>query len=245
MRHFLYTRIASPLLAMFGLGLVRTSSGAFRARMDRAVAAIARRTPGIRGVIDVGASTGIWSAMAARHLRNARFLLIEAQADHERALAEHCRRHPGAIYRMGVAGGEPGVLYFDARDPFGGIASKERKSADDLELQAVTVDQLVAECELPAPFLLKLDTHGFELPILEGAAATLARAEAVVIECYNHRIAEGSLLFHEMCAHMDRLGFRCIDAADPLFRPKDDTFWQIDLVFVRADRPEFQNNAYR
>jgi hypothetical protein len=30
-----------------------------------------------------------------------------------------------------------------------------------------------------------------------------------------------------------------------MHRPRDDAFWQMDLVFVRADRPEFTYLRYR
>ena len=41
------------------------------------------------------------------------------------------------------------------------------------------------------------------------------------------------------------LGFRCIDLVDSMYRPYDDAFWQMDLVFVRQARPEFSYQQYR
>ena len=38
--------------------------------------------------------------------------------------------------------------------------------------------------------------------------------------------------------HLDELGFRCVDMAEPMFRPFDDALWQLDMFFVRRDRPE-------
>lgn len=40
---------------------------------------------------------------------------------------------------------------------------------------ATTIDLEVAERGLQAPFVIKLDTHGFELPILNGARGTLRK----------------------------------------------------------------------
>ena len=98
---------------------------------------------------------------------------------------------------------------------------------------------------LEGPYLLKLDTHGFEVPILKGAARTLASTEVIVMECYNYRIAPECLTFDEMCRHLGERGFRCIDLVDPLYRPYDDAFWQLDLVFIRSNRPEFSHQDYR
>jgi len=35
-----------------------------------------------------------------------------------------------------------------------------------------------------------------------------------------------------------------IDICEPLHRKYDDSFWQMDLFFVREDRKEFHHNAY-
>ncbi len=93
--------------------------------------------------------------------------------------------------------------------------------------------------QLSGPFLLKLDTHGFEVPIFEGAGATLANTVAIIVETYNFKIGAEGLLFHEMCAWLQPRGFRCIDVVDVMRRPGDDLLWQMDLVFVRSDWPEF------
>ena len=91
---------------------------------------------------------------------------------------------------------------------------------------------------------MKLDTHGFEVPILNGARQVLAGANLVVIETYNFRLETDSLKFWEMCRFMDELGFGVIDISEPLWRPKDDAFWQIDLLFIPKTRPEFSYNRY-
>jgi len=107
-----------------------------------------------------------------------------------------------------------------------------------------TLDREVEARALPPPYLLKFDTHGFEAPILKGAPRVLADAEAIIMECYNQRISSECLLFHEMCALLAAQGFRCIDLVDPMHRARDGTFWQMDLVFVRATRPEFASVSY-
>lgn len=107
-----------------------------------------------------------------------------------------------------------------------------------------TVDYLVKERNLKPPFLLKLDTHGFELPIFEGARETLKNTVLIVVEAYNFKLTSESLRFHEMCSYMETLGFRCIDMCDPMHRPTDKVFWQMDLLFTPADRAEFLSNSY-
>src|SRR6516164_124386 len=98
---------------------------------------------------------------------------------------------------------------------------------------------------LPGPYLIKLDTHGYEVPILCGATETLRNTNLLVIETYNFRFIESSLLFHEIIAYMRERGFGVIDMSEPHWRVLDFAFWQIDLFFVRLNRPEFLVNTYR
>lgn len=56
-----------------------------------------------------------------------------------------------------------------------------------------TIDNSVLEHSLKGPFLLKFDTHGFEIPILEGAAQTLLATNIIIMETYNFKLTEDSL----------------------------------------------------
>ena len=91
---------------------------------------------------------------------------------------------------------------------------------------------------------VKLDTHGFEVPILIGAAETLKQANVVIIEVYNFKLTEPCLRFHEMCTHMESLGFRCYDMADPMLRQRDRALWQMDLFFAPSASPIFRYGSY-
>lgn len=232
-------------LRSVGLVVSRAGTPTDRATMDGAFRALVSRGHRIGTVVDIGASNGAWSGSLMPFLPASQDPLIEAQAVHEPALRAFCAGHAQAQDALAAAGDREGTIHFDTSDPLGGLASETAFSANDAVVPMVTVDATVAARALPGPYLLKFDTHGFELPILRGATATLRDTEVVVMECYNFHIAPEALTFDDMCAHMRGLGFRCIDLVCPLHRPHDDAFWQADLVFVRSDRPEFAYRAYR
>ena len=204
------------------------------------------RHPQVRTVIDIGASDGRWTRVCQRYFREADYFLIEAQPVHEPALRALCRQRPRVRYVLAAAGDREGHIYFDASDPQGGIASHTPLAGPHiLELPMVTVDQQARVHQLQGPFLLKLDTHGFEVPIFEGARQTLANTDVIVVETYNFALNPGALRFHEMVAYLEARGFRSVDVIDPLHRPYDQAFWQFDLVFARADHPVFGYGQYR
>jgi FkbM family methyltransferase len=212
--------------------------------MDGALARASRRVE-VRTVIDVGASDGRWSRGAMRHFPRAQYLLVEAQ---EAAHGDALRAWRAADRRIEVvlaaAGDHAGEVTFDTSDAFGGGVLVGRSAAGGTVLPMTTIDAEVTRRALEPPFLLKLDTHGFEVPILDGATRTLKETGLLVIEAYNFDLGPGALRFPDLCRLLEQRGFRCVDLADPMWRPRDGSLWQLDLFFVPATRPEFTSNTY-
>jgi len=236
-------------LKVFGLTLVRitpkTDSKIInRSTMRGAIKALAQRQYDISTIIDIGASDGRWTLDALEFFPKSQYLLVEAQAVHQTHLEAVKHSHANIDFVLAAAGDQVGKIYFDAGDPFGGQASHTPFDNNNVELPVTTLDAEVAKRNLSGPFLIKFDTHGFELPILKGAQKTLGATAVIIMECYTQHLMPDSLNFTQMCQHLDQLGFRCIDVVDPVWRAYDDSFWQMDLIFVRKDRPEFSYTAY-
>lgn len=231
------------LLASQGYVLTRATQ-LDRYSLDAASKALAERNHAINTVIDVGASNGCWSVALMKSFPKCGYLLIEAQPVHEAALQQFCSEHENSQYVLAAAGDASGQLYFDASDPFAGQASYTPYPSNNIVVPVTTIDHEVQARHLKAPYLIKLDTHGFEIPIFKGAMDTLKNTEVIVVECYNFKIAPGCLLFFEMCEYLRGLGFRCVDMIDVLRRPHDGLLWQMDLIFVPDSRPEFSYSEY-
>ncbi|WP_297772563.1 FkbM family methyltransferase [uncultured Roseovarius sp.] len=212
-----------------------------RTHMCAAMKRIAGRGLDVGKVIDVGASDGRWTAQAMAYIPQARYVLVEANPHHKPALEAFCRAHPRTRFVLAAASNSAETIRFDADDPFGGKADPaEGRRA--IEVPAIRLDDIVERSD--GPFLIKLDTHGYEVPILEGAGRCLADAALVIIETYGFRIAPEALLFHEMVAYMRERGFGVVDMSDPLWRPGDRCFWQVDLYFQPLSRAEFSRTSY-
>jgi FkbM family methyltransferase len=239
-------RLVNGVFHRFGLhfsrfpavGLPETSLGAMLGRL-------ANRQISINTVIDVGASNGCWSKEMMKVYPTADYFLIEANPLHQPDLESFIASNDNVEFTISAAGDRVGSVFFDDSDPIGGTASFEPSRTMNKTLPSTTIDVEIRDRALRGPFLLKLDTHGFELPILEGASESLKLCNILVIETYNFSLTGDCLMFWEMCAHLASLGFRPVDIVEPMFRPKDQVFWQIDIVFARDDRIEFSSNTYK
>ena len=244
----LIKQAVQKLLSFFGLALVRIhtfpSTSDSRSTTRAALESLLKRDYQINTVIDIGASDGRWSEAMMTQYPNTNYFLIEAQECHLQKLQEFVTRFKNANYVLAAAGAETGNIYFDAGNPFGGQASSTPFEKNNIVVPVTSVDVEVHKHALKGPFLIKFDTHGYETPILKGALKTLEETSVIIMECYLHRLTTDSLLFNEMCAYLDNLGFRCIDMVDPAWRTYDDTFWQMDLIFIKKDSPEFSHADY-
>jgi FkbM family methyltransferase len=231
---------ANRLLHPLGLHLARHDR-AFE--MDGLLARAAAHGLPVGTWIDVGASDGSWSLRARRHFPSSRFLLCEPLAERQAELAALTCRH-GFVIAAAAAGAAPGTIAFSIDPALDGSGVTAPGTVSARTVPVETVDRLIAQHALPAPFALKLDTHGHELPVLTGAADALTRTSLLVIEAYNFPLTPDSLRFHELCAWLDARGFRCCDLADPMRRPSDGALWQMDLAFAPASSPLFASHRY-
>jgi FkbM family methyltransferase len=199
----------------------------------------------INSVIDIGASDGKWSNQTIEIFPDTICLAIEPLAERKKDLDNLKSKHKNFDYSLCVAGenndchAELNVSEDLDGSTINGVDGEKRK------VPIRSIDSLVLEKKLKGPFLLKFDTHGYEIPILKGASKTLSETNVIIMEVYNFDITDHSLRFPAMCEYMEKLGFRCYDMVNPMLRIYDHALWQMDLFFTRDDSNIFSYNQYK
>ena len=240
----LFGTMINYLLEKFDLELIRRSRTCIE--FSAALKRISSHNIEINTIIDIGASDGRWSKEVMQYFPNAFYFLIEANPLHEEKLKRFKATHKNVDYVLAAAGDIDGKAYFHNGDLFGGLASHEPTLTDTyIESPMTTVDVQVKKNNLKPPFLIKMDTHGFEVPIIEGAKKSMEKTNYLILETYNFRVTDNSLLFFEMCSYLENEGFRPIDLYGPGFRPKDNFWWQIDFIYARSDIKELSDNTFK
>jgi FkbM family methyltransferase len=196
-------------------------------------------------VIDIGASNGKWSVDALNLFHNSKIIAIEPLIEREPSLKKLKNKFKNFDYVLTVAGdGTQNNIELSVTEDLDGSTISGNKGETRI-VPSKSIDQIVIEKELKAPFFLKFDTHGFETSILNGAKHTLKNTEIILMETYNFKITEDTLLFHEMIEYLYQKGFRVFNIADPLNRPYDNTFWQVDIFFIKETNKYFKYNSYK
>jgi FkbM family methyltransferase len=193
-------------------------------------------------IIDIGAAQGTWTQKALNVWPSAKFELIEPLIEQQQILKNLKIEHSNIDYYMAAAGENKGEITMNVSIDLDGSGIYGEDSANARKVSILRIDDLCNE--RPGDFFLKLDTHGYEIPILKGALKTLKNTSVLVIEVYGFFVSPTGLLFNQLSTYLDDLGFRLIDIVDIMRRPGDQAFWQADAFFIRKDHPVFTNNSY-
>lgn len=220
-------KIIKKGLSLFGLQITKKIIHCAEVSHDAMEAGLLRVSKHFTSatVVDIGAAAGTWTVKCLPVWKNANYVLFEPLE--ERAFEINALKLANPQTKIShvkaAAGKERGKISFTVTDDLDG--SGIYGSGDLREVNLYSIDEELFNSKNKAPYLLKLDTHGFEIPIFEGATEVLKRTELIIVEVYRFFVAPDSLLFWQICRYLDGKGFRLFDMVDTMRRPGDQVFW--------------------
>lgn len=129
-------------------------------------------------MIDVGANIGITSLIAAAYLPEGKVVAVEASPRNCIALEANFRRNgleTAEVVPFAV-GSAPGELEFNEAGAHGHVLTPSvALGRVGITVPVKTIDQIVADLELPKVDFIKLDIEGFERDAIIGAEETIMR----------------------------------------------------------------------
>lgn len=194
-------------------------------------------------VFDVGVGYGTYPLYEA--FPNARFVLVEPLRNYENTIKKITEKYNCDVFYKAVSDFQ-GIqeMTIDTRD-------MEKSSFDDrtpltrtgnqlekLEVEVTTLDTIFGECtDLKKPFLLKIDTEGHELKVLQGATSLLQVTDTVIAEVSIARRFEDSYQFEDLILFMMDNGFSLLTFLDITHARGELRPRYADIVFTRGDMP--------
>jgi FkbM family methyltransferase len=197
-------------------------------------------------LIDIGAADGSWAINFKKKFQNVSILAIEPLIERIPILERKLMNYENKYVISNCIAGENNFEFnlLNVSKDLDGSTVDGTDEGESRSIVTRSIDSLIHEHKFKGKYIIKFDTHGFELPILNGMEKTLKETEVIIMECYNFRITKNALLFHEMCYKLNELGFSCYDISNPVLRPFDNAFWQIDILFCKSSNKIFQVNNY-
>ena len=185
-------------------------------------------------VIDIGVAWGTPDLYGA--FPKSKFYLVEPLREFEPEI-KRLKTIYDVEYVLAAAGSAPGEVTLNIHADPRQTSSLARAAVDRRVVPVLTVDQMLADRELPPPVLLKIDTEGQELSVLQGAVEMLRKIDLVIVETRLISYVDGLPEFGDIVEYMTRENFRLYDILDGGYRPLDRALEIVDLVFTRKDSP--------
>jgi len=191
-------------------------------------------------VVDVGASTGIWSDTINRIYPQARFILIDPLISRYDKLARKyfIDLHDNFEAVEALVSHQIGQQTMKVSADLYNSSIYEVKTSQltqTVTVNVITLDSLAQEKVITGRGLLKLDVQFAEHLVIEGAKQFLSQVDVCIIELSLWKYQEETKTLTEMLEVMTELGFRYYDEVGEWRLPSDGTLFQKDILFVRKN----------
>jgi FkbM family methyltransferase len=197
-------------------------------------------------VLDVGANAGQYGDALRSSGYRGRIISFEPLREAYDRLARHAAKDEGWTAVHSAVGAEPGTIEIH-------VAANSRSSSalpmNDTHLDAApqsrtvgserapvtTIAQAVAEYAVsPERTLLKVDTQGYEAPVLDGAGELLREFAMIQLELSFVPLYDGQALYPELVTRLAGLGFEWYGVDAAFVDPRTGRMLQVDGLFARS-----------
>lgn len=191
-------------------------------------------------IVDIGANHGTWTREALRHFPDAYYTLLEPQGWLKNSMLDLLENNNKISFHPVGAGEKSGSFNFTIVDNDDSCSFRYTKEEalkggfKQIEIPVVTLNDLLANSELPVPDIIKIDAEGLDIEVLKGASNFLGKTEVFMVEAgVVNKIFSNSFL--KLINFMDENNYRLFEITD-LNRPFTPTvLWLVELVFIKKN----------
>jgi FkbM family methyltransferase len=181
-------------------------------------------------VYDIGAHVGAWSnSIESLMGGQIEVVIFEPNTRHNEVLSKANRK----IFNF-ILSDENQLLNFYSIGGTGDSIFRENSdhytNIKPTQLPASRLDDLVEEHDLNFPDIVKIDVQGAEFKVLQGAARTISKASAVIIECQLLNRNEGGSQISDVLIFMTTLNFFPVAISE--IHQVNGVIEEIDFVFL-------------
>jgi FkbM family methyltransferase len=200
---------------------------------------------GIGLVLDVGANEGQYSAELRKAGYKGRIISFEPLHDAFHALKTKCSADPAWIAEKLALGDRNGtdIIHVSGHSPSSSLLPMTdlhtnsvpgSAYAGDESIELKTLDSIYSDLKVAGEkIFMKVDTQGYEMHVLEGAAQTLPLIAGLQLELSASALYEGEELYYTICRYVEEKGFRLVRIIPGYTNKSTGEMLQFDAVFFR------------
>ena len=195
-------------------------------------------------VFDVGIGYGTYALYEA--FPNAKFILVEPLRHYEDAIEEIARKYDCDVFYKAVSDTDGfRRITVDTKDlekiSFATRTSLTRTGnrLEEQEVEVTTLDKILGKYpNLKRPILIKIDTEGHELKVLQGSTSLLQITDVVIAEVSIAKRFEDSYQFEDLVLFMKEHGFYLLSFLDITHAGGELRPRFADIVFKRQEEKD-------
>ncbi|HLN03872.1 MAG TPA: FkbM family methyltransferase [Bryobacteraceae bacterium] len=168
-------------------------------------------------VLDIGANVGYYTALAMARVAGGSIIAMEPDEESFRYLQQtvHANGAVNTICVPKAAASQNGTvrLYTSTLNRADNRLYPNELASDSCDVEAVTVDSLLAELHVPSVDLVKIDVQGFEGHVLRGMRATISQSPhlIILIEFWPHGLRSAGTNPIEVLTEWEDMGLRLFE----------------------------------
>ena len=175
--------------------------------------------PGV--VLDIGGSTGCWSAAINPIFPEARYEIFEPLAgrtgDYDEKLRANLDTHSNFRLHAVALSERPGIADFWLQ-PSGlgsSLLFESMPYGSKIQVPCETLDAYIEQHQIPQPQIIKADVQAGELKVIRGGAKAFANADVVLLETWFRRYyGPENPLLPELMEVLGQMGFYMVQLGD-------------------------------
>jgi FkbM family methyltransferase len=192
-------------------------------------------------IVDVGSSTGVWSATAASIFPDARFVLVDPLLSR---YDEGARRHYQSkmkcqAFETALSDHVGRMELLVSNDLYGSSllsVGADTRTFHPVSVDVTTLDALARRYRLSGRALLKIDVQFAEHLVIAGGREFIREhVDAMILELTLQREHPQAKTYREMLDVMQSLGYELLDEIEGWRDPASGRLQQKDAVFVRSE----------
>lgn len=190
-------------------------------------------------IVDIGANHGMWTREAINFFPDSYYSLFEPQKELENSVKDLLANPKIKFNPVGV-GSQPGNfrLTIGKTDTESSFVYTENVAAENgltqIEVPVVTLNQFLANLNLPIPDIIKIDAEGLDLEVLKGSSDFIGLTEIFVVEV-SLGIEQFDNKFLKVMSFMDEKGYKIFEITQLIRFAPHGVLGLAEVCFVKKD----------
>jgi len=195
-------------------------------------------------ILDVGANMGQFAQAVIHCGWGGKIISFEPLGEEFKVLCEKAKAHPDWIVApRGAVGDYSGetIIYRAGNSASSSLLTMRNEHIDAAQesvtvgRETITIRRLDQFDLIPVveSLFLKIDTQGFEMSVLKGAAGIMPQIKGMLVEISFEHLYENQAQGDEIIDYLMRQGFKLHDMIPCFYHPKSGRMLQANIIVIR------------